>query len=639
MTCKFISGYSIEILKTKNRISLQELLIIINVWKKINSNSNRCIFLGKIESLKSSRSKTIQKQIDNKFNYKCSDCKSKECLLLNYPTYHIQCKICGNRESVSKIKLNADILSKQDITKRKSLCTTRISHKKTKFPIPYIVDTTPISFGEPIFLKSDYNPVDKLQNIVIPNKLYWQPGFVIKLSRLINLILEFRDGGSKLQLNLNKYYNKLKRKKATKCYCKINIEGLNSTAKYFAENTLSNLYTQLYQENLNYKSIYERFQGKNSNERKLIMAKRCRYSARAMIIPKSDLKPNEIAIPYSMYKALFEPNDLEYCLINRMPSLYPENISAHRIAMVWNKNCFGLPLETSDGHHYDFDGDALTANVGNKIESNIEMVSIALPSKNMKSYTLKNGLKLNLPPDAIQMHKILTKYKHEISWQTFVSYKNLFDKAFKNNLNKNIIFNDLKDILRLFHDLKGSHETFKLICNISRFYRIFTRKYSLTINFSELKILNNLAINNNIESELNSNQYQIGQFIGDKISSTHMLQLISSLGYQISPNCLPHSEQIDLDPYIKGNLLNGLNPYEQLVHSQVGFCNMLTSTKEVWIAGYAQSKLSHSIHDCVVDSNLNLQENNNLISKDILDFNFYQDLLPQFTLKHLIEYS
>lgn len=161
--------------------------------------------------------------------------------------------------------------------------------------------------------------------LAIPDPVYWQVAFTLVLDRVVKFVT-----GSPM----------------TRKSPRSSVLPPSKAAHFFR---------QMQEAPLNHGSLIKRSCGKNTFFRQYAFGKRCELSARAMIVPDSSLRPNEISIPEWMGRRF----GLEgrWLILNRMPSLQPENFVALRVARLWKHACFGVPLEILEQINGDFDGD------------------------------------------------------------------------------------------------------------------------------------------------------------------------------------------------------------------------------------------------------------------------------------------
>ena len=153
-------------------------------------------------------------------------------------------------------------------------------------------------------------------------------------------------------------------------------------------------YKQIQQAPLNYGSLDSRSCGKATFIRQAAFGKRCSYSMRGMIVPDATLKPNEIRLP----DFIVEKFQLKgkWIILNRMPSLQPENFVALQIPVngpLWPYDCFGVPLEILPSINGDFDGDEVNTYLFFSHLSQAECATILNPEWEMGSFVM--GIKLN----------------------------------------------------------------------------------------------------------------------------------------------------------------------------------------------------------------------------------------------------
>jgi RNA polymerase Rpb1, domain 2 len=506
--------------------------------------------------------------------------------------------------------------------------------RKRIFPECLVTDTHPVEFCDKYLrtlLKEYPNNITDLRCLCLPHPIYWQSRALVCLSKLLNIIIEIRESlGSLIHLikkkYLQQYFRYLNMKKISHGIRILSPNDEQNHVDFFSF-LLNKQYKQFQDENLNYGSLNKRKQGKFSNERKLIVAKRCINTGRCMIIPETSLKPNEIALPYTMHQKLFsDPDTRQWCVINRMPSLFPENFSGHKIVSVWNKNCIGLPNEILEGHRGDFDGDEMNIHFVKSTSSQLEISQILNSEKNMFSATLPHGIKLSPSNDVSQICLM--------AWSDKDLYNEINDKVFMG-----LGFNCKKisqSLASMFH-VYGSKICFDMFCNLNKFAIEFTRRQILTIDLNELNEIHFKANNFDLESFLlyfNKNNFRLKNLLNDRITPIHIYQSLVSLGLQYIPEYMCEAEKVS-NGEIKGNLYNGLSPFEQLYHSQSGYSGMVTSANDVSAAGYLQHKYCYNVMDTIVDKNYKLVENGRIVSSDPMRYHCVNSLLPKTTLRFI----
>jgi hypothetical protein len=575
-----IEAYRVELFRPETKFTISQVMEIIKQWKEI-------------------RGKKINKTT-TKYNLKCDKCNVDIQKLSNYI---IECTKCGHRAHVRSLTVSL----KNRVEKIPKLRILRHVGTSIKcrqiYPKSISIQTYPVVIAEK-YLKSQYAN-DCLQYLSVPHPIFWQSRAVLCLIKLLNLIADVQQIKNCEQLShyidhkygiqFPRFLKQNNNKTTNGCHIEFNFEHENSSFLAFMVNKL---YKQFQDETLNYGSLNRRKQGKNSNERKLNLAKRCLYTARAMILPCPQLKPNELAIPYAMWVKLFAKKGTEYCVINRMPSLYPENFSGHKIAVVWDKNCIGIPDTVMKGHNADFDGDEMNLFYCDTVGAQLEIYNLLNSERNMWSGTMQHGIKLYPSKDMQQ------------------------------------IFPDCAERLAALFSLYGSRQCFRQFVKISQFAKKYTTKKPLSINIEQLE---NIYADNMEQFEKLVQKLDICANINSSVSVVHLWQAFVCMGHVYLPDYMSKTHDILPDNYIKGNLYKGLSPYEQLVHSQSGFCNMVCASNDISEAGYLQHKLCHNLLDVLVDRDFNLVEGGRLITKDLLRYNCIDRLLPKHALREYLK--
>ncbi|KAI1284253.1 hypothetical protein HDE_12481 [Halotydeus destructor] len=272
-----------------------------------------------------------------------------------------------------------------------------------------------------------------------------------------------------------------------------------------------------------------------------------------MITPDLSLKPNEVSIPYEIYRSLLGSVGGFYTIINRMPSIQPESITGN-IALKCNSGkTIGIPLEITKGMNADFDGDCVNLYAPRQLSSQIEIASLLSSKNNIGSFTTDNGLKLSWCNDI----DILAKRNHQ---QVRTEMKRIVERKMDSvvdsmwNLNKSMQQSSETEVYGAFswNDLLFGWRT------------------------GTLEHL----------------------YVG-KVTREHIAQICDSLGHQYHPQFSTASDIIS-DKAISSSFFSGLTPFHQLVHAQSAFNNMIVSTKDVWMPGATQKKIVQFVTDSYV---------------------------------------
>lgn len=462
------------------------------------------------------------------------------------------------------------------------ICCNNFYFKPTKtYIIKSLAITTPGFHFLPEALKRTLLKLKieiKQDFIIIPDPIYWQISSTLVYDRVIKYVLG--EDGKKRKLS----------------------ENVKTPAIY---------YKQMQNAFLNHGSFSQRSEGKNTYFRKIALAKRCEFTARAMIIPAPFLKANEIIIPDEMEK---ESKLLKkWIILNRMPSLLPENFVALRVVGSWPHYCFGIPLEIAPQLNADFDGDECNAYIIKSAMAQAECETILNSESNMSSFTM--GLKLT------PCHDMLVTYYLKYNEIDFLPYKN----------------RNLQKTFKVIYDLYGSQKCFECIDKMRKFYLdkmqndfLFTLSYQ---EFLELEKIQSTDLEDFIEKikKLPNTCLLTQVRSGAKGTFLHLYQLVKSVGLQY----FEYTEPI-LKPVVESSFLKGLTPAEMVVHAQAGF-DALINTSEVWRPGYDFFKLSNNLQNLEVNYKGQIVDKDNIIADDALQMLYHEDLMSKESFTELIE--
>lgn len=413
--------------------------------------------------------------------------------------------------------------------------------------------------------------------VIIPDPLYWQVTATLVYDRVMNYVMGLPPS---------------KRKK--------NFDTPKHPSFYYKQMQSAFLY---------HGSYSQRSEGKNTYFRKIALAKRCEFTARAMIVPAPFLKANEIMIPNSMEQELKIKN--KWLIINRMPSLLPENFVALRVVNSWNHDCFGIPLEIAPQMNADFDGDEVNAYIVKSFQAQAECEAILNSETNISSFTM--GLKLT------PCHDMLITY--------YLKYKDINFLPYKHR--------NLQKTFKVIFDLYGSKECFKCFDQMREYYLNATQNdFLFTLSFSEILELKKLAtsLEEFIDKLKNAPDNCLLTQIrsGAKGSFIHLYQLVGAVGLQ----CTDYTKPL-VNPYIKSSFFDGLTPMELVIHAQAGF-EALINTSEVWRPGYNFFKLSNNLQNVEVNHLGQVVDKNHIISDDSVKMMYYEDVLSKESFQELI---
>lgn len=414
--------------------------------------------------------------------------------------------------------------------------------------------------------------------IVIPDPLYWQIASTLVFDRVMNFVLEIEP----------------KKKPAVM---------IPKKPSYY--------YKQMQTAFLNHGSLAQRTEGKQTYFRKIALAKRCEFTARAMIIPAPFLKANEIVIPFAMDEELRLKN--KWIILNRMPSLLPENFVALRVVQVWKNDCFGIPLEIAQQMNADFDGDECNAYIVKTLQAQAECETILNSECNISSFTM--GLKLTPCHDMLITYYL--KY-HDIN---FLPYKHP----------------NLQKTFKVIFDLYGSRACFEAFDKMRQYYLHVTQhEFLFTLTFREIVQLQKWAQDTSLEEFINKLNHASDNCLltqvrsGAKGSFIHLYQLVGSVGLQYTEYTVPLASN-----FIQSSFLEGLTPMEMVIHAQAG-CEALINTSEVWRPGYDFFKLSNNLQNVEVNHLGQVVDKDTIICDDSVNMLYYEDLMSKESFQELL---
>lgn len=177
--------------------------------------------------------------------------------------------------------------------------------------------------------------------------------------------------------------------------------------------------------------------GKENIFRKKTMSKRSTNACRLTITVDPNLDPDEISLPKLVWTNIAYP---KYVAAIRFPSLSILNLTVHRVSIHGSPSSrelcetIRIPPTICEGHHADFDGDAMTV-IGLDKASAYEMLLLCGPKSNMQA---ERKLRLNFSRDAkiglgfcndgvTPFHKVITACLLEELWKG-ESAENVFKK-------------------------------------------------------------------------------------------------------------------------------------------------------------------------------------------------------------------
>jgi RNA polymerase Rpb1, domain 2 len=578
---KFVRGYRIRTSceADYNKSSIIELNQLIKEWK-LHINDQR---------------KSDRRHAFFSGNNQCTKCLGMKFIQKARAMF---CSNCNQSVDFNKTIQRAEALHDKRLD---FLFTTNVLDNID----PINVDTFPVSFLDSYMRRLSLKSETRMLSfhIAVPNPVFWQSTFIFKLDLILKLVTLLRGNPEEINLNLKKYLtgNKFKLPKRKKLFgCSVELEFISKNDKQQIEYIFSKLFTGLTKESLYYGSLTKRKQGKFSNERKYVMSKRVTNTCRAVITPLPFLKPNEIAIPRDVYYRQFYPHRIEWCLLNRMPSLQPENVTAHRIAYVTNNDCFGISLEIVKNMNLDFDGDQLNLIACKNLESLVEIFLLLNSEKNMQSFSSSSGIKLAAPCDAMHAFKLVVRMP------TSEPMPQMLENIIECKIDETI---KLMDILSLKFTLENSLSCFNMFCQLSEFYRHVSTQIVSSFDFDELKRLSqDSSISfEEFEQNLQTLNPNILNSVNESFTRYHLYQITCHMGAQHFPPFVLPQDIISNDP-IEGNMIKGLSPFDLLKFAQATFCNMVKSIKSVPKSGYMQQKYVHGILDSITDNEFKVRE-------------------------------
>ncbi|KAI1308190.1 hypothetical protein HDE_00491 [Halotydeus destructor] len=206
---------------------------------------------------------------------------------------------------------------------------------------PICVDTGCVVIGEarlpPVVAGLNY--------LAVPAVCYWQVPFMMRLSMLVSTIQQVNESNPpKSQLP----------KSMLRTGCRIENPNLSETDICIYKQQLWRHYCAVQNESLNYGSLNRRKQGKFSIEKTYVSSKRTKKSARAMITPDVNLKANEVSVPFEIYRRLGGQECGRFALLNRMPSIRPENLTGNIVVRCNGGNTIGIPLGITQGSTHQY---------------------------------------------------------------------------------------------------------------------------------------------------------------------------------------------------------------------------------------------------------------------------------------------
>lgn len=369
-------------------------------------------------------------------------------------------------------------------------------------------------------------------------------------------------------------------------------------------------YKQIQEAPLNHGSLFKRSGGKNTFFRQIAFGKRVIWSLRATIVPDPDLKPNQVTLPAKLKDNFFPHLFGKWIILNRMPSLQPENFVALKVSKLWECSAIGLNLEIMEAINGDFDGDETNVYIIQNLQSQAESEIILNSEYNMGSST--SGLKLN-PCQDMKMAYYL--FSDKISNISLLPIRNYHQKS-------------LQQIFKIIYDLYDSKATFDCFDKMRQFYLdVFQNDIAFGISLAEIQRLEKLGTScrnfEEFEKKMLSSEGDgclVSQVkAGAKGSFYHLYQMFGSIGEKG-----------------ENSFWRGITPIESIDHILQAYEGLLKSTN-IWQPGYGYSKSVYNLQGLHVDYLGRLVDGGKVvIEKDVLDALYYTDVLSKESFAELI---
>ncbi|KAF8796710.1 hypothetical protein HNY73_001056 [Argiope bruennichi] len=365
-------------------------------------------------------------------------------------------------------------------------------------------------------------------------------------------------------------------------------------------------YRQAQDAPLNHGNLTLRSCGKNTLMRQYVFGKRCTLAMRGTISADSSLEPCQMRVPVKLKHLLGK-----HVLVNRMPSLQPENVINLQVAKTWEYDCFGLPLEVLESLHADFDGDEINVWILESIQAQAECMFLLNSKMDMGSKTI--GLKLAPCQDMLVVFYI------NFDKINFLPYK---------DPNRN-----LKKTFRVIYDLYGSAKTYECINAMRLYYlEVMENEIVFSITLEEIQNLICQAEKFNsyeeFEKKIKGENLIVQIKSGAKGSLYHLYQMFKCIGPQA-------------DGYVSSSFWKGLDPWEAVLHAKISFDALLQSGK-IWEPGYGYSKNVFNLQGLHVDYQGRLVDGKIMIEKDVLntmdrELILSDDAFNEILKRHLLE--
>lgn len=360
-------------------------------------------------------------------------------------------------------------------------------------------------------------------------------------------------------------------------------------------------YKQIQEAPLNYGSLDSRSCGKATFIRQAAFGKRCCYSMRGMIVPDATLKANEIRLPDSIVKKFGLKG--KWVILNRMPSLQPENFVALRVppdGPSWPHDCFGIPLEILPSINGDFDGDEVNIYLFFSIFSQAECATILNPEWEMGSFVM--GMKLSPSQDELVAYHL---FYDEID---FLPYKNP----------------DLKKTLRVIYEIYGSKRAFKAFDDMREFQlEKFENHYCFALTLEEMKwLVKTIANGGDISRGRGCLVVQV--LAKAKGTFEHLYQMFGEIGAQGND-------------FVKSSFWSGLTPFEAVAHAKASHV-ALWQTAKIWQPGYGHNKVIFNVQGLKQDYLGRLIDGESrVVEQDVLYAVHHTDVMSEETFDHILD--
>lgn len=588
-------GYRIKRLDSKNCVSINEAINILQTWRKNQSKYYKDSKSDIIKYITCPNCKIVGKLNNNLF---CKKCK----------------KSCVNNYYLNPNENNYLFNNVNDYPHTPNVMT-KIRGRQC-FPKTLKVATPGFYFIPP---KTKHKT--GLQIITIPDPIFLNVKMAVRLCNFLQLLLNPQNSSK-----VDEHYEPLTKK--------LVVNYRDFCPKYIKK--IASYYSNIFKSPLNYFSIEKQLQGKNNIFRSWNISKRMVNAGRATIIPNLEDDIDVVRIPTRMYLELGEPKQ---GLIKRDPALSEEafsfvNIKPHDVMAI------GFIPELLEGNGGDFDGDeVLLMPLLDPIARN-EAFLLSSVRQNILSNSSTSGLKLCPTNDSYFFFYYCVIFKKQIeelkkcfpddffyvdatfNYQTMEPTTNF--KA-KKTLNK---------MLLTVANVYSSEICVNSFQKLRNFVKVMHGCYSYSVNLEEIQYFKMCARNKSILEFITwfDNEYvpqsdhYFALFIkaGIKLTTAHLYQLI---GEEFGGEKTFHiSKEEKFKNKITGNFMDGLSEQSYLHHCQTSIDNYVSS-KYIGKVGYDFNKFNYSFQKLVIDNLYRLVQPNN----DAPTTNPYQDCQVLFT--------